>query len=300
MLHVTAATNAAMNLLGSGVRIMSCRGPMRIRHLKGQSVFTLERKLLKEVIVQRKMSFYRLRRWISFAYMAALTTVGAAAAEAPPKALLNYIGSAKELGLDDGAIRQNAIAAGWEQKLVAEALEHIERPAVATGSRMAPPSDYRIGTGDVILVSVWKEPDATQEVTVRSDGRVSLPLIKEVHVGGLTPAEAEKFLTSKFDQMIPGADVTLIVRTINSRKIYVVGAIRNVGPIAMNASLTVLQALAEAGGLTDFAKKKQIYILRHENGKQVRLLFNYEAVIRGEQMDQNILLQPDDTIVVPQ
>jgi polysaccharide export outer membrane protein len=152
----------------------------------------------------------------------------------------------------------------------------------------------------VILVSVWKEPDATQEVTVRSDGRVSLPLIKEVHVGGLTPAEAEKFLTSKFDQMIPGADVTLIVRTINSRKIYVVGAIRNVGPIAMNASLTVLQALAEAGGLTDFAKKKQIYILRHENGKQVRLLFNYEAVIRGEQMDQNILLQPDDTIVVPQ
>jgi polysaccharide export outer membrane protein len=173
-------------------------------------------------------------------------------------------------------------------------------PSEAPVERASLPSDYHIGSGDVMLVSVWKEPDATQEVTVRSDGKVSLPLIKEVQIGGMTPAEAEKYLASKFDKLIPGADVTLIIRTVNSRKVYVVGAVRTVGPINMPASLTVLQGLAQAGGLTDFAKKKDIYILRHENGKQVRLPFNYEAVIKGSHIEQNIVLQPDDTIVVPQ
>lgn len=229
-----------------------------------------------------------------------VVTSSLAGAEPPPKELISYIQSAKELGLDENAIRQNARGAGWEVKLVDEALRSSERgPAPVSTSNL--PADYRIGTGDVIQVSVWKEPDASQEVTVRSDGRVSLPLIKEVEIAGLTPAEAEKRLADKFEKMIMGADVTLIVRTINSRKVYLVGAVRTVGAINMTSSLTVLQAIAQAGGLTDFAKKKNIYILRHDGGgKQVRLPFNYDAVIKGEQMDHNILLQPDDTIVVPQ
>jgi polysaccharide export outer membrane protein len=162
------------------------------------------------------------------------------------------------------------------------------------------PSDYRIGAGDVLLVSVWREPDASQEVTVRSDGKVSLPLVKEVDLAGLTPSEAERMLSERFDKLIPGADVTLIIRTINSRKVYLVGAIRTVGAMNMPSTVTVLQAIAQSGGLTDFAKKKQIYILRHDGGKQVRLPFNYDAVVKGERMEQNIVLQPDDTIVVPQ
>lgn len=222
------------------------------------------------------------------------------AAEPPPKELLSYIQSAKELGLPEDAIRQNARTAGWDVKLIDEALtaSSIKGPLPASSPNL--PADYRIGTGDVVLVSVWKEPDASQEVTVRSDGKVSLPLIKEVQLAGLTPSEAEKHLSEKIEKMIPGADVTLIIRAINSRKVYLVGAVRTVGPVNMTSSLTVLQAIAQAGGLTDFAKKKQIYILRHENGKQVRLPFNYDAVIKGEHIEQNILLQPDDTVVVSQ
>lgn len=227
--------------------------------------------------------------------MAALALL-LSAAEPPPKELLGYIQSAKELGLTEDAIRQNARTAGWDSKLIDEALTSATT-GINNGNL---PVDYRIGTGDVILVSVWKEPDATQEVTVRSDGKVSLPLVKEVQIAGLTPVQAEKHLSEKFDKLIPGADVTLIIRAINSRRVYLVGAVRTVGPINMTSSLTVLQAVAQAGGLTDFAKKKQIYILRHENDKQVRLPFNYDAVIKGEHMEQNIVLQPDDTIVVPQ
>lgn len=220
-------------------------------------------------------------------------------AEAPPKDLLSYIQSAKELGLAESAIRQNARAAGWEAKLIDEAFTaSVSEPVSVSDASL--PADYRIGTGDVILVSVWKEPDASQEVTVRSDGKVTLPLIKEIAIAGLTPTEAEKRLAEKFEKMIPSADVTVIIRTINSRKVYLVGAVRTVGPINMSSSLTVLQAIAQAGGLTDFAKKKHIYILRHETGRQVRLPFNYDAVIKGEHIEQNIVLQPDDTIVVPQ
>ncbi len=240
--------------------------------------------------------------WPAFRYRFPIFLLSAlllAGAEAPPKDLVQYIQSAKELGLADDAIRQNAQAAGWDSKLVDDALAAVARgPAPVSGATL--PSGYRIGPGDVVLVSVWKEPDATQEVTVRSDGKVSLPLVKEVEIAGLTPTEAEKMLSNRFGKLIPGADVTIIVRAINSRKVYLVGAVRTVGAINMTASLTVLQAIAQAGGLTDYAKKKQIYILRHESGKQVRLPFNYDAVIRGERMEQNVVLQPDDTIVVPQ
>ncbi len=214
--------------------------------------------------------------------------------------LLTYVQSAKELGLTDDAIRTHARAAGWDSKLVEEAVSASPKGPLESAKKTSVPLDYRIGAGDVILVSVWREPDATQEITVRSDGKASLPLIKEVDLAGLTPSEAERMLSEKFDKLIPGADVTLIIRAVNSRKVYLVGAIRTVGSLTMPSTLTVLQAIAQAGGLTDFAKKKHIYILRYYEGKQVRLTFNYEAVVKGEHMEQNIVLQPDDTIVVPQ
>ncbi|HXI38635.1 MAG TPA: polysaccharide biosynthesis/export family protein [Bryobacteraceae bacterium] len=162
------------------------------------------------------------------------------------------------------------------------------------------PAGYRIGAGDSLGINVWREQEASvQSVTVRPDGKISLPLVKEVDVLGLTPSELEKLLTSKLEPVIRGVDVTVVVREIRSKKVYLIGAVNKVGPVPLLSDMTVLQALAEAGGITDFAKKKNIYVMRNENGKQVKLPFNYVAVIKGEHIEQNIKLQPDDTIVVP-
>jgi polysaccharide biosynthesis/export protein len=163
----------------------------------------------------------------------------------------------------------------------------------------APPG-YRIGSGDILQIDVWKEREASvSSVMVRPDGKVTLPLIKEIDVLGLTPTELEKLLAGKLETFIHGADVTVVVREIRSKRAYLVGAVNKVGPVPLVANMTVLQVLAEAGGVTDYAKKKKIYILRKQNGKEVKILFNYEAVIKGEGMEQNISVLPDDTIVVP-
>lgn len=170
---------------------------------------------------------------------------------------------------------------------------------LSSPSNGAPPG-YRIGSGDVLQIDVWKEREASvQSVMVRPDGKVTLPLIKEIDVLGLTPTELEKLLAGKLETFIHGADVTVVVREIRSKRAYLVGAVNKVGPIALVSNMTVLQVLAEAGGVTDYAKKKKIYILRKQNGKEVKIPFNYEAVIKGEGMEQNISVLPDDTIVVP-
>lgn len=178
-------------------------------------------------------------------------------------------------------------------------------PAAATPERsLAPdahgPVGYQIGAGDVLQISVWNEPQASvQAVVVRPDGKISLPLVKELSVLGLTPVDLEKVLTTKLGQLIHGADVTVVVKEIHSKKVYLIGAVKKEGPVPLLSPMTVLQVLAEAGGLNEFAKKKKIYVLRTENGKQVKLPFDYEAAIKGERIDQNITVLPDDTIVVP-
>jgi polysaccharide export outer membrane protein len=162
-------------------------------------------------------------------------------------------------------------------------------------------SDYRIGLGDVLQISVWREPDASvPTAAVRADGKISMPLVKEVEVVGLTAAQAENLLSQKLSRYILGANVTVIVKEVHSRKAYLTGAVRMVGAIDLRGQLTVMQALTQAGGLTDYAKRKQIYVLRNENGKQAKLPFNYDLVIKGENMEQNIVLAPNDMIVVPQ
>lgn len=235
---------------------------------------------------------------------AAIFVVFGQAAEPPPKELVAYIQEAQKLGLSREVIRQNAIAGGWVNQLIDQAFTAVDnppRPGGAATSGSGLPEDYRIGAGDVLQISVWKEPDASVEsIVVRADGKLSLPLIKEVEIAGLSPAEAEKLLIKRFSEFIRGADVTVLVREVHSRKVYLVGGVRTVAPVALSSRLTVLQAITQAGGLTDYAKKKDIYILRNQDGKQVRLPFNYEAVIKGRQMEQNIVLEPDDTIVVPQ
>lgn len=176
--------------------------------------------------------------------------------------------------------------------------------ASAAASPAHPPqqdSSYRIGAGDVLEISVWNEPQASvQGVVVRPDGKISLPLLKDISVVGLTPMELQQNLTERLDKLIRGADVTVVVREIHSKKVYLVGMVGRIGPMPLvSDDTTVLQAIAEAGGLSPYAKKKKIYVLRIENGKKIKLPFDYDAVVKGEHLEQNITLRPDDTIVVP-
>ena len=173
-------------------------------------------------------------------------------------------------------------------------------PAAASPDNAADPNTYRIGAGDVLEINVWKEPEASvPSAIVRPDGKITLPLIKEVEVEGLTPVELQKLLASKLDRLIHGVDVTVVVKDIRSKKAYLIGAVKKEGPLLLLSNMTVLQVLSEAGGLTDFAKKKKIYILRTENGQQRKIMFNYDEVIKGEHVEQNVLVRPEDTIVVP-
>jgi polysaccharide biosynthesis/export protein len=162
------------------------------------------------------------------------------------------------------------------------------------------PDDYKIGAGDVLEINVWKEPDASvRGVVVRPDGKISMALLKEVDVVGLTPVQLEKLITDGLSKLINSPDVTIIVTGINSKKIYVNGKVKKEGPIPYTYRMTVMQALSEAGGITDYAKKKAIYVLRNENGREFRFPFDYNAVLKGEKMELNIPLEPGDVIVVP-
>ncbi len=153
----------------------------------------------------------------------------------------------------------------------------------------------------MLAINVFKEPEASvPSIVVRPDGFISLPMVKEVEAAGLTPVELEKVLSQKFARFLRDADVAVIVKEVHSEKVYVIGAVKKEGPITIRAPLTVLQAIAEAGGLTDYARRGKLYILRRENGKEIQLPFQYSAVIRGEHSEQNIVLQPGDTVVVPQ
>ena len=153
----------------------------------------------------------------------------------------------------------------------------------------------------MLQIVVWKEPEVSAPTAVvRADGKISVPLIREIDVVGLTIAELEATLTEKLGKLINSPDVTVVPKEITSRSVYLVGAVRKEGPIALVRPMTVLQALNAGGGVNDYAKKKKIYILRNQHGKQVRLPFDYQAVLKGENIDQNIPVLPDDTIVVPQ
>jgi polysaccharide export outer membrane protein len=162
------------------------------------------------------------------------------------------------------------------------------------------PDDYQIGAGDALHISVYHELDASvPSVVVRPDGRISMPILKEVMVLGLTPSQLEKQITAQLTKFITAPDVTVIVTAINSKKIYAIGAVKKEGPIPFTYRMTVMQALSEAGGLTDYAKRKKIYVLHTENGREFIMPFNYDAVLKGEHMEKNYLLSAGDTIVVP-
>jgi len=165
----------------------------------------------------------------------------------------------------------------------------------ATRPAPAVTADYRIVPGDKLSVQVYKDTNLSQQLQVRPDGKITLPLVDDIKVVGLTPDQLRAILTEKLKPFITIPRVTVAVSQINSRKVYLIGEVLKTGTFSINSSTTVLQILAQAGGVKDFAKRKDIYVLRHEQGKQLRYRFNYNEVIRGQGSEQNISLRPGDT-----
>ena len=177
-----------------------------------------------------------------------------------------------------------------------------EADVPSTGSTTGKPHDpsYVIGADDVLAINVWKEAEVSKTVPVRSDGKISLPLAGEIQAAGMTPKQLEDDIAQKLGSYIEDPAVTVIVQEIKSRRFNILGQIAKPGTYSLTNSVTVLDAIAMAGGFRDFAKKKSIYVLRSKpDGTQERLPFNYKQVIKGEHESQNVKLQPHDTVVIP-
>jgi polysaccharide export outer membrane protein len=159
--------------------------------------------------------------------------------------------------------------------------------------------NYIIGAQDVLDISVWKETELTRVVPVRPDGKISLPLLNDVQAAGLTPTQLAAQITESLKKFVTNPQVTVIVSQINSQRIYILGEAARPGAYPLLPGMTILQALSSAGGFTQFAKMKSIYLLRDVGGKQEKYPFNYKDVIAGKHLEQNLPLKAGDTIVVP-
>jgi polysaccharide export outer membrane protein len=208
------------------------------------------------------------------------------------------------------------IAAAWRISLVMLAcLTFANIPLAQTNAASTPASSaqadsaassrahdesYTIGADDILAINVWKEPDLTRSVPVRSDGKISLPLIGELQAAGATPKQLEDDISRKLTNYVAEPEVTVIVQEIRSRKFNILGLVAKPGSYPITRTTTVLDAIALAGGFRDFAKQKSIYILRQNpDGTQKKLPFNYKDVVKGKNVEQNIRLEPRDTVVVP-
>jgi polysaccharide biosynthesis/export protein len=161
------------------------------------------------------------------------------------------------------------------------------------------PAGYVIGADDVLSIVYWKDKDMSADAKVRPDGRIALPLINEIQAAGLTPEQLHKKLTEESKKYMEDANITVVVREINSRKAFITGEVNKPGPYPLTSPTTVMQLISMAGGLRDYANSKKIMIMRSENGRQTSLPFNYKDVASGKNLMQNIELRPGDTVVVP-
>lgn len=181
--------------------------------------------------------------------------------------------------------------------------EDVKDPKSLATTTSAQPSKadstYKIGAQDVLKIDVWREDQLTRTVPVRPDGKISLPLVNDVQAVGLTPTELANMIRDELKKYINNPQVTVSVAEINSRRVYVTGEVTRPGAFPLLPNMSALQALTSAGGFTQFAKTKNIYVLRTEDGKQVKHPFNYKDVISGKKPEENIELEPGDTIVVP-
>jgi polysaccharide biosynthesis/export protein len=174
------------------------------------------------------------------------------------------------------------------------------RQAPGTASTGMPIStDYTIGPDDVLGIVFWRDADMTQDVTVRPDGNITLPLIRDIQAAGLKPEQLRDIITKAAAKFIADPNVTVVVRQINSRNVFITGQVTRPGPYPVSGQMTVIQLISVAGGLTEYADRKGITIMRTENGKADILRFNYNDVTKGKNIAQNVVLKPGDTVMVP-
>lgn len=159
--------------------------------------------------------------------------------------------------------------------------------------------DYHLRSGDVLEISVWGDEQLAREVAVRPDGMISFPLVGDVHAAGATVPELRKRIAQKVSEYVPDAPVTVILKKMGSSNVYVVGKVEKPGVYPLNGKLRVMQALAMAGGLNAFADSDSIIVLRPRGGAQDVMPFDYNEVAQGENLEQNVILMPGDTVVVP-
>jgi polysaccharide export outer membrane protein len=160
-------------------------------------------------------------------------------------------------------------------------------------------SAYKIGPNDILTIFVWKEAELSRDVTVMPDGKITYPLIGEIMAQGQTASELKKAIADKLQNFVTAPEVTVIVKDSRSQVVYAIGKLTRPGPIALAPGMTVMQALSAAGGFAEWADQKNILIVRREGGKETQLRFNFKEFTAGEKLEQNILLKPGDTLVVP-
>ena len=159
--------------------------------------------------------------------------------------------------------------------------------------------DYTIGLGDVLEVQVWKEPELSKKQAVRIDGRISMPLVGDIEVVGKSIEELKKFLEGKLGAFIADPSVSVILETNKSWRYYIIGQIKTPGEFPIDHPITLLQAIARSGGFLEWAKTDKISVVRRKDGKGAIVGFSYDALVKGENLEQNILIQPGDTIIIP-
>ena len=171
--------------------------------------------------------------------------------------------------------------------------------AAANGATAALPPDYVIGPDDVLDVRFWKDQDMSGEFVVRPDGRISVPLLNDVPAAGLTPEQLRVRLIEEARRYVETPNATVIVKTINSRKVFITGQVEKPGPYPLTSRVTVVQLIAMAGGLREYADAGKIIIMRTDNGRVTPLRFDYTKLAEGRNVSQNVELRPGDTVIVP-
>ena len=193
------------------------------------------------------------------------------------------------------------VCGGWSGEAFAQAAAAATaKPAPEKpGAGVTPPAGYVIGPEDQLSVLFWREKDLSADVVVRPDGLITLPLLNDVMASGLTPEQLRATITTAANKFVEDPTVSIVVKAINSRKVFITGQVGKPGPYPLGGPTTVLQLIATAGGLMEYAKKSEIVVLRSENGKQATFPFNYEQVMKRKNLGQNIELRPGDTVIVP-
>jgi len=196
-------------------------------------------------------------------------------------------------------VRSAPVQPAPAQTAVTQPAVSVPAPVDPVAAAAAVDPTYVIGPDDVLAILYWRDKDTSADVMVRPDGKITLPLLNDIQAAGLTPDQLRAAIQKASEKYFQDPNVSVVVKAVNSRKVYVTGAVGRPGPYPLTSRTTVLQMLAQAGGIGDFAKKDKIAVLRTENGETKRYPFNYKDVIQGKKLEQNIELRPGDTLIVP-